>query len=461
METAILGAGLFVFTAHLLDAFFEKTRIPDILLLMVLGLLIGPVLGLLTTDDFGQVGPFLSVLTLLVILFESGLSLRIKALLDSAGRAAPFSIISMLLAIAGLAGATHLMLGLDPMMSLLGGFIMGGTSSAVVIPMLKALKAGEETMTVLMLESTVTDVFCIIGTVGIATSLAAGEGLAATGLLGGAAFSLLVASGMGVLFGGLWAVLHGRVARLQDNLFTTLAFAMVVYGLAETLEISGAIAALCFGITLGNLPKGLVLTVGRGTEGDSVELTVGEVSTEERKVYSETVFLLKAAFFFYLGMQVHPSDFFSANGLAALVLAAVPFLPRYPVVRLGLDKTTTTRREALLATMLVPRGLAAAVLAQIPLALELPGGEMLAETVAMMVFLSITLVSATVFLVERGVLDMAGTMLFGPFVQEAPAQLESVDVTATAEPEEANPTAGAADDSAAGGSPSEDHENEG
>ena len=417
MATAILGAGLFVFTAHLLEAVFEKTRIPDILLLMVLGLMAGPVLGLLESEDFGKVGSFLSVLTLLVILFESGLSLRVKALVESAGRAAPFSIISMLLAIAGLAGATHLTLGLDPMMSLLGGFIMGGTSSAVVIPMLKALKSGEETTTVLMLESTVTDVFCIIGTVGIATSLAAGEGLAATGLLGGATFSLLVASGMGVLFGGVWAVLHARVERLQNNLFSTLAFAMVVYGLAEELQISGAIAALSFGITLGNLPKGLILTVGHKENGDSVELTVGQVSLEERKVYAETVFLLKAAFFFYLGMQVHPGNFFSMNGVAALVLAAVPFIPRYPVVRLGLDKATTTRREALLATMLVPRGLAAAVLAQIPVAMGLPGGEMLAETVAMMVFLSITLVSATVFMVERGVLDGPGAMLFGPFAE--------------------------------------------
>ena len=36
MEVVILGAGLFVFLAHIFELIFERTRIPDILLLMVL-----------------------------------------------------------------------------------------------------------------------------------------------------------------------------------------------------------------------------------------------------------------------------------------------------------------------------------------------------------------------------------------------------------------------------------------
>ncbi len=147
MATVVLTAGLFVFVAHLLELLFEKTRIPDILLLMLLGLVAGPVMGLISQEDLGRVGEFLSTLTLLVILFESGLSLKLKSLFESAGLAAPFAIISMGLAIACITGVMKVMLGLDTWMAILGGFILGGTSSAVVIPMLKALKSSESSVT--------------------------------------------------------------------------------------------------------------------------------------------------------------------------------------------------------------------------------------------------------------------------------------------------------------------------
>jgi len=419
MEIAILGAGLFVFLAHMLEEIFERTRIPDILLLMVLGVLLGPISGVLVVEDLGQVGGFLSVVTLLVILFESGLSLRVGALLSAAGRAVPFSLVSMALAIAALAGCLHTLLELDWTMSLLGGFILGGTSSAVVIPLLKALGASEETTTVLTIESTVTDVFCIIGTVGIAASLAAGEQVAAGGLLGNATFSLLFAGMVGLLAALGWSVVLNLVDRIRDTMFTTLACAMVIYGATETLGASGAIAALAFGITLGNLPRGLSFTVDPGDGSGAMRFNLREVGQVEKKVYAETVFLLKAAFFVYLGMQVSPMAFFSGLGLVALTLAVVPFIPRYPVVLFGLDRDSATQREALLAAVLVPRGLAAAVLAQIPMRMELPGGEILAEVVAMMVFFSIALVSLFVFLIESGKLAPLGALVFRGFSQKS------------------------------------------
>ena len=422
MSTVILVAGLFVFLAYMLELLFERTRIPDILLLMVLGLLVGPVLGLLTNDDLGRVGDFLSLLTLLVILFESGLSLRLSSLSRSAGRAAPFALVSMALAIAAISYALQVLMGLDTWMAILGGFILGGTSSAVVIPMLKALKASESTRMMLMLESTVTDVFCIIGTVGIAASLAAGEEVQAGGLLGKAALSLLLACFLGAMFAVAWSVGLTFARRLRETLFTTLAGAMVVFGLAEEMQVSGAIATLTFGIALGNLPKKVFLTIESEGADHPVRLGLREVGGVEKRLYAETVFLLKAAFFFYLGMQVSPADLLSKAGAVALVLAWVPFIPRIPVVRLFMDPATTTRREGLLGSVLVPRGLAAAVLATLPVQMGLTGGEALRDVVAMTVFLSITSVSIMVFLVERGKLDGIGRVVFGSFATSLPAE---------------------------------------
>ncbi len=421
MHTVVLAAGLFVFVAHLLEAFFERTRIPDILLLMVLGLLVGPVFGILALEDLGRVGDFLAIVTLAVILFESGLGLQLRTLLSSLGRAAPFSVVSMASAIACLTVSLKYLMGMDWWTAVLGGLIMGGTSSAVVIPMLKALEVGEDTSTVLTLESTLTDVFCIIGTVGVAISLGNGATPQAAGLLGTAGFSLFAAALVGAVAGFSWSILLGRAERISNTMFTTMAGALVVYGFCEQMQISGAIATLCFGIALGNLPRGVVLEVDRGAEAAPIKLKLREVKRVERAVYAESVFLLKAAFFFYLGMTVRPAAFFSLLGLIAFILAVVPFVPRFPSVRLLLGPAIANRRDALLATVLVPRGLAAAVLAQIPVRMFGEGHPLqasaadLAEVVAMMVFFSIAIVSLMVFLVERGALSAVGQVAFSSY----------------------------------------------
>ena len=179
MEVAVFGAGLFIFLAHLLDYFFERTRVPDILLLMLLGVLVGPIFGWMSPADFGAVGEFLAVVTLVVILCASGLSLKFQVLLKAAKRATPFALFSMLGAVALIGLCLNVFLGLDSGMSRLGGFILGGRSPAVVIPVVKGLRATDETTTLLTVESALTDVLCIIATVGIATSLQSEDGLQA------------------------------------------------------------------------------------------------------------------------------------------------------------------------------------------------------------------------------------------------------------------------------------------
>ena len=427
MEIAILSAGGFVFVAYLLEFIFDKTRIPDILMLMLLGLLAGPVFGLVQLEWFGEVGKFVSSLALVVILFESGLTLNLGARAAAAGRAVPFAIITMGGSVAAITWLLSVFIGLDLWMAICGAFILSGTSSAVVIPMLKGLKTRESVGTVLMLESAITDVLCIIGAVGIATALAAGATIKAGGLAGTAAVSMLAATALGVTAGLTWAFLSALVTKLRNAMFTTLAFALVVYGSAEVLGISGAIAALALGVTLGNLPKAdgptepdLSPDSGDTADNDAPPAPqrsrrFAMVTGPEMKLYAEVVFLLKASFFFYLGLNVRPEAFVSALGAAGAVMAVATFIPRYPAVVFFISRKMATRREALTAWALGPRGLAAAVLAQIPVQLGLPGATELAEVVALMVFLSITLVAFLVFFIERGWMDPFGGFLFAMY----------------------------------------------
>ena len=414
MEKLVLGAGLFVFLAHFLDALFEKTRIPDILFLILLGVVVGSGLEWIHPDDLGLAGPLLGTITLVVILFESGLSLPLSTLATAAGKTVPFAVLGFGLTVTFLSFVAYLLLDLTTWNAVLLGFILGGTSSAVVIPVVRGLGLSEKATTVLTLESAITDVLCIIGTVGIATGLTSEGGVQTGGLFRTAAVSFLAAMAVGIIAAICWSMLVGAMRRMDSGMFTTLAYALVVYGIAEVLMVSGPIAALTLGITLGNMKERTWLRFGSKEGGKSIALTLSEISKEERVVYGETVFLLKAFFFFYMGLTVVPEDLLGWHGACAAILAAVPLVPRIFSVRFFFDRKAS-RREALLAWSLVPRGLAAVVLANVPNTLGVEGTEAFARIVTMSVFLNITMVALLVFLTERGWINFFGSLTFGVF----------------------------------------------
>ena len=421
MEKLVLGAGLFVFLAHFFDALFEKTRVPDILFLILMGVVVGSGLEWIQPDDFGLAGPLLGTITLVVILFESGLSLPLSTLAQAAGKSIPFAVLGFGLTVTCLSLTAHFLLDLNLWNSVLLGFILGGTSSAVVIPVVRGLKVSDKATTMLTLESAITDVLCIIGTVGIATGLASDGGVQTGGLFRTAAVSFLAAIAVGIVAALVWSMLVGTMRRMDSGMFTTLAYALIVYGLAETLMVSGPIAALTLGITLGNMKERTWLRFG----ARSVSLKLSELSKEERVVYGETVFLLKAFFFFYMGLTVVPADLLGWHGLCAGILGAIPLLPRVVLVRFFFDRGAS-QREALLAWSLVPRGLAAVVLANVPHSLGVEGTEAFARIVTMSVFLNITMVAVLVFITERGWLNFFGDLCLGGFGREKTV-VEQVD----------------------------------
>ena len=83
MAHVIISLAALFFLGHVLNWFFIKTKIPDLLLLVGLGFVIGPVLGFVTPADLGEVGAVLATVALIVILYEGGLHLSTDDLKSS------------------------------------------------------------------------------------------------------------------------------------------------------------------------------------------------------------------------------------------------------------------------------------------------------------------------------------------------------------------------------------------
>ena len=80
----LLAAGVVIFLGVAGEAFFKKTGIPDVAFLMVLGVIIGPVFGIIQPEAVIQVVPYFAALALIIIMFDGGLNLDIKHVVKTA-----------------------------------------------------------------------------------------------------------------------------------------------------------------------------------------------------------------------------------------------------------------------------------------------------------------------------------------------------------------------------------------
>jgi len=176
-------------------------------------------------------------------------------------------------------------------------------------------------------------------------------------------------------------------------MFTTVAFVFAIFGLAEVLGFNGAIAALAFGITIGNAESIRFPTLKKPLADKPVGLTAAE-----RAFFSEGSFLLKTFFFVYLGICLEfANPWLIGLGLFLTVMA---FILRIPAVKVSVSKLTPVKDSAIMAIM-VPKGLAAAVLASIPLQQGIAGGELIRSVTYSVVLFSIVATSVLILLLNK------------------------------------------------------------
>ena len=102
---AIAFIGALIFGAHLFVGMFSRTRVPDVLLLIVIGLILGPVTHWVSPAQFGNEGPVFTTVTLVFILFESDTELQIGTLRSAFGGALMLAVLNFVVTAAVVAAA--------------------------------------------------------------------------------------------------------------------------------------------------------------------------------------------------------------------------------------------------------------------------------------------------------------------------------------------------------------------
>jgi len=389
----VLFLGLLIFLGNILSRLFTLTKIPDVLFLIAIGIIIGPFLGLVSPSAFGVVGPLFTMVTLAIILFEGGLHITIETLKKSITGTTAITVANFVVITGICILVMKYFAGFTFIESCMLGAIIGGTSSAVVIPFTNYLNLKNDTRAILTLESAISDVLCIVVLLAL-LDVVKFEEFNVGHLIGNLMASFLLAIFIGVVAGVWWSAVYHRFASIK-SIFITPAFVFIVFGFVNLLGFSGAIAALALGLTLGNLYyfKAENILPFLGDHIKQVELT-----PIEKEFFAQLVSLLKTFFFIYIGISIHFGNM-NIIYLGALITVII-YLARIVMVWFTIPRNLPASDVAIVSVM-EPKGLAAAVLASLPLEAGIVAGQAIQDITYIIIFFSILVCSVMIFLLER------------------------------------------------------------
>ena len=364
IASSVLSVGLLVFVAHFFTALFERTKVPDVLPLIMIGIIIGPtVFNLVDESNFGNLGSILSAIALALMLFEGGSHLTFETLRSTLRDCVLLSVATFFFT----AGITFSLLYFILDQALLPAFyigaVLGSISPAVVVPIVRALEISEFTKSKLVVESAISDVLSIVLALSILKTFQTGGTtlghFIGTNLIATMAMSII----MGFSGALIWSTILEKIRKFPNTIFTSLAFLFILYGLSEVLGYNGPVTTLIFGLVLANSKKIPLAIIQKLGTNHLIEFT-----SIEKTLFSEIIFLVKTFFFVYLGISIKFGQIYLMS--IGLVLTIAIYISRLLLVKYLASKDTS-KREAALISFIIPKGLAAAVLAEIPIHMDL------------------------------------------------------------------------------------------
>ncbi|MGB2592371.1 MAG: cation:proton antiporter [Candidatus Acidiferrum sp.] len=367
---ALLG-GLLVL-AFLANRLVRFTGVPDVIILMATGVVIGPVLHWINPDVFRGATHGFGSLALILILFEGGLDLKLREILRHFAGGFFLSFFSYVLAALAVALVSRHALHLNWIPSLLVGAVFGCVSSSIVLPVLQQVNLRREVKVTLLVEASFGDA---LGVLAVTTLLDVAAGGTASAKMAAWALvsSVILAVASGILLGILWSYLLPFLSEERFWHVLTFAAVLLLYSGVHAVHGNDLVSVLVFGLTLSNYPaaqKRIRFLESGGRPDWFTEMPVktadGETPTQQHgqmlTFHGELAFLIRTFFFVLLGALV---EFGGLRNYAALALGcfAAILVARWFAVQAGrFAWRGFSGQEREVMIWFLPRGLITAVL---------------------------------------------------------------------------------------------------
>lgn len=350
VDLLLIAISLIILIGYLSEVIFRVTRIPEVLILMFIGIMLGPIGGLLPqtyVSTLRSLTPLFGSVALIMIMFNGGRIIKLSRKSLSDGTGYVLALADTVLPGIVLAIVMYFFFSWPPIYGALLGIILGETANIMVIPLLKKISVSPRMYNIMMLETTFNSVFAILIFYLLLAPIG-GESTSAVSYLQYSISYISIAVFAGVVIGMIWLFVQNLFKGARSYI-ATLAIAILLYAAVDFFNGAAVVAVLIYAIIIGNSKA-----INRYLRFSRPEETKYAVDVEH-----EMEFLVRTFFFVLLGIIAYISLYYF---LFAVVITGILILVRKVEVT-GLARIEKKYQNLIFSLM--PRGLGAAVLSSI------------------------------------------------------------------------------------------------
>lgn len=379
-EELVITLTLLGLLGSLAQWFAWWVKLPAILFLLLIGIVVGPVLGVFDPDAvFGELLFPIVSLSVAIILFEGALTLKFRELKGIETVVRNMVTVGVVTTWLLIALATHWIMGFNWSLSFLFGALVVVTGPTVIVPMLRTVRPTARIANILRWESIIIDpIGALLAVLVFDFIISSQHGAGSLGHIF-PEFGKIVA--VGVIFGvaagyalGLALRRHWIPEYLQN--IVTLGIVITIYTTTNHLqEESGLLAVTVMGIWMANMRR---------------------VPMDDILNFKESLsILLISGLFIILAARIDVSELAAVGWSALGVFLVIQFIARPLKIVVSALGSTLTWQERVMLGWIAPRGIvAAAVSALFAMRLEEAGFEQ----APLMVSLTFVIIIGTVVL---------------------------------------------------------------
>lgn len=346
--TIIIALSGLVMLSYVFSLISAKTRIPAVLMLLLLGIGIREALNHFNSyvEIPLDVIQFVGVFGLILILLEAGLDLNIsRSKLPLIRSATASSALVLALSVLGISSVVHFLLGQDWQISLIYAVPLAVISSSIVASSIQYL--GEEKREFLTYEASLSDILGILLFNFLIADKALSAGVVATSL-GSIALAIAVSVIVSVLL--IWLLVK---VTIDIKVFLLFAALLLIYALGHVFDLPTLLTVLIFGLIINNWYKIKSRRAEKYLPIQSVSLAAYSL----KSLTSESAFLVRTFFFTLFGYMIDIRVLGDPKVLlVGTIIVGIIYLVRYLYLRLFM------REHILPELFFAPRGLVTIVL---------------------------------------------------------------------------------------------------
>ncbi len=302
----IISLCVIILTSYFFDVTAKYTRIPGVILMIIMGMVIheGQAWLNVSIPDLSGLLPMMGTLGLILIVLEGSLDLSLQSSRKATINASVSSAIVLLLIFMVLSALVLTLMGYSLQSALICMIPLAIVSSAVAIPAAQELHKGDKDFVVY--ESSVSDIAGILAFNFILNDFSrVGQGL--MGLLGDLIITLFIS----VLLSALLALLLHKITHHVKYVIITTAI-IGAYALAMLQHMPSLLMVLVFGLVMNNnhLFKNRYTTRYIDFDNFSHDLSAF------KQVTGELTFVVRSFFFIMFGFYTDIADLIDLKSLA-------------------------------------------------------------------------------------------------------------------------------------------------